>query len=81
MNAPPEMTAALPVKGERRGDGKALREQDSNAALAAEINAEHERAFGKAREALEHAKRAGEPNEEDERVVRAIYAARGARFA
>ena len=30
------------------------------AALAAEINAEHERAFGKAREAIEHARRAGE---------------------
>jgi hypothetical protein len=28
--------------------------------LAAEINIEHERAFGKAREALDHARRAGE---------------------
>jgi Protein of unknown function (DUF3102) len=60
MSEPPNMTAPRPTGNRQgRGDGKALRKQDSNA-LAAEINAEHEAAFGKAREAIEHARRAGE---------------------
>src|SRR5688572_32359582 len=59
MNAPPQMkTAACEAAvGE-------LRESNENQIvaqnLAAEINAAHARAFGKAREALEHARRAGE---------------------
>ncbi len=58
-----------PGRESARGQGGRLVDQISKlpadhttvpAALAAQINAEHERAFGKAREALEHARRAGE---------------------
>jgi Protein of unknown function (DUF3102) len=55
QNADARREGGRPVRQET-----ALRTTDSTADLAAQINAEHEAAFGKAREALEHARRAGE---------------------
>jgi hypothetical protein len=59
MNRPPGCSDARGLGGRRVELEDGLPAHGSTT-LAAEINTEHERAYGKAREALEHARRAGE---------------------
>src|SRR5688572_24644980 len=56
----PQTTAPLAVAGEGRGEAKTAVQTAECSSLAERINAEHELAAGKAREAIEHARRAGE---------------------